>query len=150
MQLCFFVTRTGISTQLSNSPPDCFPEFTQHTVHGKFRVLYRFPIDNKKIPVAKATDIFLVTRTGISSQLSKGPPDLSPKFSQHLRARKIWSSFRFPDYKIKSNRKCDCFLFGDPDGNRTRVTAVKGRCLNRLTTGPLVALTGFEPVTLRV
>ena len=27
-------------------------------------------------------------------------------------------------------------LFGDPDGNRTRVTAVKGRCLNRLTTGP--------------
>ena len=25
---------------------------------------------------------------------------------------------------------------GDPDGNRTRVTAVKGRCLNRLTTGP--------------
>ena len=29
------------------------------------------------------------------------------------------------------------FLFkNDPDGNRTRVTAVKGRCLNRLTTGP--------------
>ena len=27
-------------------------------------------------------------------------------------------------------------LFNDPDGNRTRVTAVKGRCLNRLTTGP--------------
>ena len=25
---------------------------------------------------------------------------------------------------------------GDPDGTRTRVTAVKGRCLNRLTTGP--------------
>ena len=25
---------------------------------------------------------------------------------------------------------------GDPDENRTRVTAVKGRCLNRLTTGP--------------
>ncbi len=25
---------------------------------------------------------------------------------------------------------------GDPDENRTRVTAVKGRCLSRLTTGP--------------
>ena len=25
---------------------------------------------------------------------------------------------------------------GDPDENRTRVTAVKGRCLNLLTTGP--------------
>ena len=42
-------------------------------------------------------------------------------------------------------------LFGDPDGNRTRVTAVKGRCLNRLTTGPyLVAVVGLEPTTLRV
>ena len=27
-------------------------------------------------------------------------------------------------------------FYGDPDENRTRVTAVKGRCLNRLTTGP--------------
>ena len=26
--------------------------------------------------------------------------------------------------------------FSDPNGNRTRVTAVKGRCLNRLTMGP--------------
>ena len=54
------------------------------------------------------------------------------------------------------------YRFGDPDGNRTRVTAVKGRCLNRLTNGPekrpwevalprsVVAATGFEPVTLRV
>ena len=25
---------------------------------------------------------------------------------------------------------------GDPTGNRTRVTAVKGRCLDRLTIGP--------------
>ena len=60
-------------------------------------------------------------------------------------------------------------LFGDPDENRTRVTAVKGRCLNRLTTGPyfeelcssifntpagkkvdLVAEVGLEPTTCRV
>ena len=27
-------------------------------------------------------------------------------------------------------------FFSDSDGNRTRVTAVKGRCLNRLTTEP--------------
>ena len=27
--------------------------------------------------------------------------------------------------------------YGDPTGIRTRVTAVKGRCLNRLTIGPL-------------
>ena len=53
---------------------------------------------------------------------------------------------------------------GDPYENRTRVTAVKGPCLNLLTNGPsdilmpnayyyisiLVAVTGFEPVTPRV
>ena len=34
-------------------------------------------------------------------------------------------------------------LFGDPYGIRTHVTAVKGRCLNRLTKGPyLVSLEG--------
>ena len=32
----------------------------------------------------------------------------------------------------------DCETANDPDGNRTRVTAVKGRCLNRLTTGPSI------------
>ena len=31
---------------------------------------------------------------------------------------------------------CRTQLKYDSDGNRTRVTAVKGRCLNRLTTGP--------------
>jgi hypothetical protein len=30
---------------------------------------------------------------GLSSQLSKGPPDLSPKFAQQDIARQIWSSF---------------------------------------------------------
>ncbi len=29
-------------------------------------------------------------------------------------------------------------LFDDPYGIRTRVTAVKGRCLNRLTKGPRI------------
>ena len=28
------------------------------------------------------------------------------------------------------------FVIGDPYGNRTHVTAVKGPCLNRLTNGP--------------
>ena len=43
---------------------------------------------------------------------------------------------------------------GDPYGIRTRVTAVKGRCLNRLTNGPVKSLLtmylaeskGFEPL----
>ena len=35
----------------------------------------------------------------------------------------------------------------DPYGIRTRVTAVKGRCLNRLTNGPsyMAEKEGFEP-----
>ena len=30
----------------------------------------------------------------------------------------------------------DGSFFGDPYGNRTHITAVKGRCLNLLTNGP--------------
>ena len=30
-------------------------------------------------------------------------------------------------------------FFGDPEGNRTPVTAVKGPCLNLLTTGPKIS-----------
>ena len=37
-------------------------------------------------------------------------------------------------------------LFGDPDENRTRVTAVKGRCLDRLTNGPHLLLNTFNIV----
>ncbi|CZQ87917.1 Hypothetical protein Tpal_960 [Trichococcus palustris] len=32
-------------------------------------------------------------------------------------------------------------FYYDPYGNRTRVTAVKGRCLNRLTNGPSIIFT---------
>ena len=45
----------------------------------------------------------------------------------------------------------------DPDGNRTRVTAVKGRCLNRLTMEPQYLFSyektprvGLEPTTTRL
>ena len=36
----------------------------------------------------------------------------------------------------KRNHPKGWFLFGDPYGNRTHITAVKGRCLNLLTNGP--------------
>src|SRR5690606_4198727 len=36
------------------------------------------------------------------------------------------------------------FKNGDPYGIRTRVTAVKGRCLNRLTKGPFLLLSRLE------
>ena len=41
---------------------------------------------------------------------------------------------------VVTKQKCTdvvgAFLLGDPYGNRTHVTAVKGRCLSRLTNGP--------------
>ena len=36
----------------------------------------------------------------------------------------------------KEDTQMCVFFFGDPYGNRTHVTAVKGRCLNPLTNGP--------------
>ena len=56
------------------------------------------------------------------------------------------------DRKIKTpNLAVECFYFGDPDGIRTRVTAVKGRCLRPLDhRAILVAVIGLEPMTLRV
>ena len=41
-------------------------------------------------------------------------------------------------YKEKSTTSNEVVLFGDPYGNRTHVTAVKGPCLNRLTNGPYI------------
>ena len=47
-------------------------------------------------------------------------------------------------------------VMSDSDGNRTRVTAVKGRCLNLLTTEPddqrnrLAPRAGLEPATPRL
>ena len=43
-----------------------------------------------------------------------------------------------------NHKNISCGL-SDSYGNRTRVTAVKGRCLNRLTTGPLFSSSVAEP-----
>ena len=45
--------------------------------------------------------------------------------------------------KIKHLTKIRCSN-GDPTGNRTRVTAVKGRCLDRLTMEPYKNKTGND------
>ena len=54
------------------------------------------------------------------------------------------------EVKAKSTHLSVSAFFGDPWENRTPVTAVKGRCLSRLTNGPLVAGIGLEPMTYRV
>ena len=46
---------------------------------------------------------------------------------------------------MKEAKYYSSFIKSDPDGNRTRVTAVKGRCLNRLTMEPCLV---FFPAAL--
>ena len=70
---------------------------------------------------------------------------LKSPFSRLTRARrKRWHRVRSLQFETPKTYKkdrlfCKTCLFGDPDENRTRVTAVKGRCLNRLTTGPYMS-----------
>ena len=68
----------------------------------------------------------------------------------HTRWRVIPCQACGLDKKITSERCSDVIFFGDPWENRTPVTAVKGRCLSRLTNGPMVAEIGLEPMTYRV
>ena len=54
---------------------------------------------------------------------------------------------------IVENWATSAYFSSDSDGNRTRVTAVKGRCLNRLTMEPKKKKTprvGLEPTTTRL
>ena len=78
-----------------------------------------------------------------------------------LRNRQIESAFfmlsklLFFQISHKIQKTLEVFiprlLVGDPYGNRTHDSAVKGRCLNLLTNGPgMVAAAGFEPATNRV
>ena len=65
---------------------------------------------------------------------------------KHLRgADRIWTGgywccrplpYHLATAPLWNCRKIFLRFFSDSDGNRTRVTAVKGRCLNRLTTEP--------------
>ena len=108
-------------------PPDTFPPrrcrgrpFDSHTIHSR-----------QKNPDACASG-FLVTRTGISHGLKSVHRTLFPPAMPG-------SAFRFPHDSFKTKtpmRVHRGFCLGDPYGNRTHVTAVKGRCLNRLTNGP--------------
>ena len=81
-------------------------------------------------------EFFLVPVTG-----------LEPVRSQWSRDFKSLVSAYSTTPAVINKNPCYCRgLCGDPDENRTRVTAVKGRCLNRLTTGP--CMRGLKPFYL--
>ena len=101
--------------------------------------------------MAKATQAQEVTRPGDRLEQSHGFAQrvcfvglrLHFGFAKNIK-RRPWQTFglRTGSHpvgdKTKNHQlKADGFCFGDPYGNRTHVTAVKGRCLNRLTNGPL-------------
>ena len=60
---------------------------------------------------------------------------VEPSAATLVRVAFKWFDSRLCNKK-ENHPKRSGFLFGDPYGNRTHVTAVKGRCLNRLTNGP--------------
>ena len=69
-----------------------------------------------------------------STETPEGAPSVG------RRASRSREPFGFgPDMRQYKNSRYalhTCCFCGDPIGTRTRVTAVKGRCLNRLTMGP--------------
>ena len=83
-------------------------------------------------------------------------PSLPLKVQVHIATERC--AFSILSFK-KPRCKPFCFLTccpkknGDPYGIRTRVTAVKGRCLNHLTNGPdvfkVAESKGFEPLRRR-
>ena len=107
--------------------------------------------DQTKSPLQLERAFYLVTRTGILrrlrrlrvpahfvlTQASKLWLHLQP---QRWRAENACDRTRWARFNIRITKKetihSDGFFFGDPYGNRTHITAVKGRCLNLLTNGP--------------
>ena len=140
-----------------------------------------YPVGRVFTPAAKCCPTY-VTRTGISRALKTPRRGVFAGRGAGRPARAVRFPYVYPNSALyKENRLLPYRAggLGDPYGNRTHVTAVKGPCLNLLTNGPyriqdfaktasfqpatiatgpqvlakpciLVAVTGFEPVTLRV
>ena len=74
------------------------------------------------------------------SQAGKAAPKLPPHAPITFLGDELveFDSPLFAPKQKKSAKSVDLTVFGDPYENRTRVTAVKGRCLNRLTNGPYI------------
>ena len=75
-----------------------------------------------------------MTRTGIDYQ--KGSHQFLNWWQQYATGILHLDGFDSHTDKQKKRLAKASLFFGDPYGNRTHVTAVKGRCLNRLTNGP--------------
>ena len=92
------------------------------------RLAFRFPRVNKKRTHRKVCAFFIDPYRNLPRP-KKCPPDT---FLPSLRSGRPFD-FRTDTKNSSPNGE---EFFGDPYGNRTHVTAVKGRCLNRLTNGP--------------
>ena len=57
-----------------------------------------------------------------------------------LEAAENEKTAQIGDFVRQSSQSSNDVVVGSPEGNRTPDTAVKGRCLNRLTTGPNIVV----------
>ena len=91
-------------------------------------VAYSFPALDGNLPAAR----FFAASATAPSAFQRASPDCLPALPACL------FDFHGSNQKKKPPDWVAYSFFGDPDGNRTRDAAVKGRSLNRLTTGPEV------------
>ena len=77
----------------------------------------------------------MVTRTGIDF-IKEHPPSSRRAANAHRAFALDGFDSHCSRHEKNPHQKVRAIFHGDPYGNRTHVTAVKGRCLNRLTNGP--------------
>ena len=97
----------------------------------------RHPKEGAPLVASLASKIPVINAGDGGHQHPTQTPQVFHVAQQHFTARRAISQIPKGFISLKKE-PClfDKALSGDPDENRTRVTAVKGRCLNRLTTGP--------------
>ncbi len=94
------------------------------------------PVKYKKHPILRLSAFNLVTRTGFATMLphlhAHVGKNSSPNCFLPLRSLLFESLLKINRKRKNQSLRTGSSFCGDPDGIRTRVTAVKGRCLRPL------------------
>ena len=113
------------------------------TVTNRKKAFISISSNNRLLFMPAFTRAFLF-RISPSGEISYYIKNKTPNFSRFHKRRepdlnRRWRCCRPGPYHLAITPYyivCKPVLHDDSNGNRTRVTAVKGRCLNRLTMGP--------------
>ena len=159
-EVIFDGERFLIVMKTTNEPLDPEKRQKEEATRKKFELLrfgdpIGYPPKPRRGPLGGASGFALartlrlrrsIERPKQKAQLEKTPsgirrnPEGVPSAERRASPSREPFGFAAPlsDQNKKHSLKSCAFCFGDPIGTRTRVTAVKGRCLNRLTMGPSI------------